>query len=80
MSASHKLVRAKRSETCSSLVLRMMTTLVVFGFTAFAMASTGDTTIVRWNDAALIAIRDTHPGPPMAARMISITNTCMYDA
>lgn len=36
--------------------------------------------VVTWNDAALQAIRLTHPGPPMVARMLAITNTCMYDA
>jgi hypothetical protein len=40
----------------------------------------GNTVVVQWNDAALQAIRDLHPGPPMAARMMAITNTCMYDA
>jgi hypothetical protein len=43
-------------------------------------AGSGDTVVVQWNDAALQAIRDLHPGPPMAARMIAIANTCMYDA
>jgi hypothetical protein len=42
--------------------------------------SSGNTVVVQWNDAALQAIRDLHPGPPMAARMIAIANTCMYDA
>ena len=39
-----------------------------------------DTLIVQWNDQALQAIRDTHPGPPIVARMLAITHTCMYDA
>jgi hypothetical protein len=41
---------------------------------------TGNTVVVQWNDATLQAVRDLHPGPPMAARMITIANTCMYDA
>jgi len=39
-----------------------------------------DNVIVQWNTAALQAIRDTHPGPPIVARMLSIAHTCMYDA
>ncbi len=36
--------------------------------------------VTDWNEQALDAIRITHPGPPMVARMIAITNTSMYDA
>ncbi len=36
--------------------------------------------VTDWNAQALEAIRVTHPGPPMVARMIAITNTSMYDA
>lgn len=36
--------------------------------------------VVQWDNAALQAIRDLHPGPPMAARMLAITHTCMFDA
>lgn len=36
--------------------------------------------VVTWNDAALQAIRTTHPGPPIVARMLAIANTCIYDA
>jgi len=39
-----------------------------------------DTVVVQWNDQALEAIRDTHPGPPIVARMLAITHTCMFDA
>jgi hypothetical protein len=38
------------------------------------------TNVVRWNEAALEAIRITHPGPPMVARGLAILHTCMYDA
>ncbi len=43
-------------------------------------AHAADTVVVTWNEVALEAIRDTHPGPPMVARMLAITHTCMYDA
>lgn len=39
-----------------------------------------DTVVVAWNEVALQAVRDTHPGPPMVARMLSVVHTCMYDA
>jgi hypothetical protein len=39
-----------------------------------------DTIVVAWNKVALQAIRDTHPGPPMVARMLAVVHTCMFDA
>jgi PAP2 superfamily len=36
--------------------------------------------VIQWNDAALQAVRDTKPGPPMVARALAIVHTCMYDA
>src|SRR2546421_9626346 len=39
-----------------------------------------DTLVVQWNNAALQAIRNTHPGPPMVARALAILHTCIYDA
>lgn len=36
--------------------------------------------VLLWNDVALQAIRDTHPGPPMVARALAVIHTCMYDA
>jgi hypothetical protein len=38
------------------------------------------TIVVEWNEAALEAIRVTHPGPPIVARALAVTHTCMYDA
>jgi hypothetical protein len=35
---------------------------------------------VRWNRAALQAIRVTHPGPPIVARALAVVHTAMYDA
>lgn len=39
-----------------------------------------DTTVVQWNNAALQAVRDTHPGPPMTARALAMVHTSIYDA
>lgn len=38
------------------------------------------TACVRWNEAALQAIRVTHPGPPIVARALAVAHTAMYDA
>lgn len=43
-------------------------------------AQAEDTLVVTWNKAMLQAIRDTRPGPPIVARMLAVTHTCMYDA
>lgn len=40
----------------------------------------GSNVVIRWNNAALQAIRDTKPGPPMTARALAIVHTCIYDA
>lgn len=39
-----------------------------------------DTVVVRWNNAALQAVRVSHIGPPMIARALAILHTCMFDA
>ena len=38
------------------------------------------TVVVRWNAAALEAIRETHPGPPMVARALAMVHTAIFDA
>lgn len=38
------------------------------------------TVVVQWNKVALEAIRQTHPGPPMVARMLAVLHTAIYDA
>lgn len=43
-------------------------------------AITTGTVVARWNNAALDAIRETHPGPPIVARALAILHTCIYDA
>lgn len=40
----------------------------------------GKNVVIQWNNAALQAIRDTKPGPPMTARALAIVHTCIYDA
>src|SRR5882672_5665700 len=36
--------------------------------------------VIRWNQAALDAIRITRSSPPVAARILAIAHTCMFDA
>lgn len=36
--------------------------------------------VLQWNDAALEAIRITHPGPPVVARTLAVLNTCTFDS
>lgn len=45
-----------------------------------AAANSGDNPVLQWDNAALQAIRDTKPGPPMVARALAIVHTCIYDA
>ncbi len=62
----------KRVFLTSGLILA-----VAFGKSEMASAAT---TVTRWNEAALQAIRTTKPGPPIVARALAITHTCMFDA
>src|SRR5215510_12790488 len=39
-----------------------------------------DNAVLRWDQAALQAVRDTGTGPTIAARAFAITHTCIYDA
>jgi hypothetical protein len=48
--------------------------------TASFPPSYGRNVIVAWNQLALQAVRDEHPGPPIVARTLAILNTCIYDA
>ncbi|WP_416398887.1 vanadium-dependent haloperoxidase [Allohahella sp. A8] len=45
-----------------------------------ATAHAADNVVTEWNKVLLQAVRDTNPGPPMVARMLAISHTCMYDA
>ena len=36
--------------------------------------------VIKWDSAALEAVRRTHPGPPMVARQLAVAHTAMYDA
>ncbi|MBC6467400.1 vanadium-dependent haloperoxidase [Actinomadura alba] len=40
----------------------------------------GDNVVIRWNNAGLDAVINSHLGPPMVARALAILHTCIYDA
>src|SRR5256884_2639443 len=42
--------------------------------------ASGDSVVLRWNEAALQGVRDSKLGPPMVARALAIVHTCIYDA
>lgn len=39
-----------------------------------------DSVVLRWNEAALEAVRESRLGPPMVARALAIVHTCAFDA
>ncbi len=45
-----------------------------------AKANAADNVVIRWNNAVLEAIRNTHPGPTIVARDLFVLQTCEYDA
>src|SRR4051812_22367781 len=45
-----------------------------------AFAGMAESAVLQWNDAALEAVRTTHPGPPQCARALAVVTTSMYDA
>ena len=53
--------------------------LPIFMAAAVDAASSNDV-VLRWNQAALDAIAATRTAPPIAARALAITHTCMFDA
>ncbi len=44
------------------------------------LALAQDNVVLRWDEAALQAVRNTRTGPPIAARAFAITHTCIFDA
>jgi hypothetical protein len=61
-------------------LLAVATVLSLWTMGLLPQAQAEDTIVVKWNKATLQSIRDTRPGPPIVARMLAITHTCMYDA
>lgn len=62
---------------------RLLAGAIAVALSQAALASAIDPTenvVLQWNDAALEAIRITHPGPPIVARALAVVNTCTFDA
>jgi hypothetical protein len=57
---------------------RMMCLLALSCATFILSAS--DNVVLRWNQAALDAIKATSMAPPMSSRALAIVHTCMFDA
>uniref|UniRef100_UPI001C4FBEA6 hypothetical protein n=1 Tax=Crenothrix polyspora TaxID=360316 RepID=UPI001C4FBEA6 len=66
-------VTVSKRVVLSTVLMGLMT--LVQSESAFA-----ETTVTRWNKAALQAIRTTQPGPPIVARALAVAHTCMFDA
>lgn len=62
------------------MVSRAAVAATVFALAAALPASAGATIVTVWNQAALEEVRLSRFGPPVAARALAITHTCMYDA
>lgn len=56
--------------------------LLIFGvlLNPLSNAQAEDNAVLRWDSVMLRAVSETKFGPPMTARAIGITHTCMYDA
>ncbi len=52
----------------------------VWPFMAMAQLTTQENVALRWDQAALDAIRITRTSPPIAARALAIMHTCIFDA
>src|SRR5690349_17088182 len=61
----------------SKLINRGIVVLILLASTNVARA---DSAVIAWNDVALSSVRSTKLAPPMAARMLAIMHTCMFDA
>ena len=69
--------RSGRTQWCGSRFA------LLFLLRTFAFAGQTDPSrnlVLLWNQAALHAIRTTRTPPPVAARALAITHTCMFDA
>jgi hypothetical protein len=70
-----EVMRFSISKPCLSLVSLL---LLLGGWRQLVQAQ--DNAVLRWDEAALQAVRNTRTGPPIAARAFAITHTCIYDA
>ena len=74
MSTSFKSNRSKRGLAAAFALTISQCVFAVNG------VKPTDNIVLQWNSATLEAIRITHPGPPIVARMLAVVNTCTFDA
>ena len=73
--------RARRTRIAIGLLSGFAT--AIWGCTDAPTAPSGpapESVVVRWDEAALAAVRRTRLGPPMVARALAVSHTAMYDA
>jgi hypothetical protein len=64
----------------SAIIAALLIGFILAPSRAAPASGTADSVVAQWNNAALQAVRETSPGPPICARMLAIVNTCIYDA
>jgi hypothetical protein len=77
--------RTGRRSACATVIVIAASTsaLLACGETSTAPSAPTafeESVVVRWNSAALDAVRHSKLGPPMVARALAVANTAMYDA
>lgn len=73
-------MRAGSTTILCRTACRLGVTGLMLGLVQAAYGQSAPSVVVQWNDAALQAIRDTHPAAPVAARSLAVLHTCIYDA
>lgn len=58
----------------------VLTLLILYPGAIEAQPKPSGNVVLRWNEVALDAIRTTRTSPPIAARALAITHTCIFDA
>jgi uncharacterized protein DUF6851/vanadium-dependent haloperoxidase-like protein len=71
---------SNRLSVLLDLVVSLGSLVCVAGYSASASNNVSGNVAIRWNSAALQAVRDANLGAPMVSRAIAIVHTCMYDA
>src|SRR5437660_6578111 len=77
MAAIMPMSESKRS-VCFRCLLAIA--VLIWPTGVVGQSSVSDNVVLRWNAAALQAVRDSRLGPPMVARALAVVHTCMYDA
>jgi hypothetical protein len=74
------MLESLRSKFSSISPILPVQVIVVLLLVASGFGRSQPNVVIKWNQAALQAVRDGTLGPPMVARALAIVHTCMYDA